>query len=274
MPNILPVEKQVSAISALAEGSSIRSVERMTGIHRDTVMRLAVRVGKACARLLDETMRALPCNRIEVDEIWGFIGRKQATVKPEDPADFGDVWTYVAIDPETKAVPAFAVGKRDFEITNRFVSDVSVRMAKRIQISSDALNFYVAAVENGFGGEVDYGQVVKTYRAQDIESQRRYSPSQIQTIRRQPISGNPREEAISTSIVERQNFTMRMHMRRLTRLTNGFSKKLENFKAAVALHYGYYNYVRVHSSIRMTPAMAVGAASKIWTVEDLVCLDL
>jgi IS1 family transposase len=273
MPNILPVEKQVSAISALAEGSSIRSVERMTGIHRDTIMRLAVRVGHACARLLDETMRALPCNRIELDEIWGFIGRKEATRTVADPADYGDVWTYVAIDPDTKAVPAFAVGKRDAAITDRFVSDVAVRMAKRIQISSDALKFYVAAVENGFGGEVDYGQIIKTYSAKDVEAERRYSPPKIKTITKQVLIGNPREDAISTSIVERQNFTMRMHMRRLTRLTNGFSKKLENFKAAVALHYGYYNFVRVHSSIRMTPAMAVGAASRIWTVEDLVCID-
>jgi IS1 family transposase len=245
----------------------------MTGIHRDTIMRLAVRVGNACAKLLDETMRALPCKRIEVDEIWGFIGRKEATLTAGDPAEFGDVWTYVAIDPDTKAVPAFACGKRDFEITGRFVSDVAVRMANRIQISSDALNFYVAAVEHGFGGEVDYGQVVKTYHSRDIEAERRYRPSKIKAISRRAIIGNPDGDRISTSIVERQNFTMRMHMRRLTRLTNGFSKKLENFKAAVALHYGYYNFVRVHSSIRMTPAMAVGAASKIWTVEDLVCID-
>jgi len=245
----------------------------MTGIHRDTIMRLAVRVGNACARLLDETMRALPCNRIEVDEIWGFIGRKEASVTAADPPDYGDVWTYVAIDPETKAVPVFAVGKRDSDVTDRFVSDIAVRMANRIQISSDALRFYVASVENSFGGEVDYGQVIKTYRARDVEGDRKYSPAQIKSIARTAVIGNPREEAISTSIVERQNFTMRMHMRRLTRLTNGFSKRLENFKAAVALHYGYYNFVRVHSTIRMTPAMAVGAASKIWTVEDLVCLD-
>jgi IS1 family transposase len=272
MPNILPVQKQVTAISALAEGSSIRSVERMTGIHRDTIMRLAVRIGNACGRLIDETMRELPCSRIEVDEVWGFIGKKERTLNADDPADFGDVWTYVAIDPDTKAVPSFAVGKREYDITNRFISDLAVRMKNRIQISSDALQFYVASVENGFGTDVDYGQVIKTYRAKEFAEQRRYSPPPISSISRRAVIGNPKEENISTSIVERQNYTMRMHMRRLTRLTNGFSKRLENFQAAVALHFGYYNFVRVHSTIRMTPAMAVGAASKLWTVRDLVCL--
>lgn len=264
--NILPHEKQTTAISALAEGASIRSVERMTGIHRDTIMRLGVRVGEACGKLMDETMRELPCQKIEVDEIWGYVGKKQRLVTAMDSADLGDVWTFVAIDPETKAVPSYLVGKRDYASTRQFVADVSSRMKNRIQLSSDAMQHYVDAVEKGFGGEVDYGQIVKVYRT--TETAGRYSPPQIESIRRTPIVGEPRR--ISTSIVERQNLTMRMHMRRLTRLTNAFSKKLENFKSAVALHFTYYNFVKVHSSLRVSPAMALGVSSRLWTVSDLV----
>ena len=264
--NILPIEKQTVAISALAEGASIRSVERMTGIHRDTIMRLGVRVGEACAGLLDHKMRGLHCEKIEVDEIWGYIGKKQRIVTVEDSPDLGDVWTFVAIDPETKAVPAYLVGKRDYASTRLFVADVSARMRDRIQLSSDSMQHYVDAVEKGFGGEVDYGQIVKVYRT--AETAGRYSPPQIDSVRRSVIVGQPGH--ISTSIIERQNLTMRMHMRRLTRLTNAFSKKLDNFKAAVALHFAWYNFVKVHSSLRTTPAMALGVSSRLWTVRDLV----
>jgi IS1 family transposase len=270
MSNVLPFEKQVTAIGALAEGSSIRSVERMTGIHRDTIMRLGARVGEACGKVLDETMRELPCEKIEVDEIWGYIGKKQRQVTEEDDATLGDVWTFVAIDPETKAVPAFLVGKRDYHSTRAFVADVSARMKNRIQLSSDSMSHYLHAVEESFGGDVDYGQIVKTYRA--AEGEGRYSPPQIESIRRTALVGEPGH--ISTSIIERQNLTMRMHCRRLTRLTNAFSKRVENFRAAIALHFAYYNFVKVHSSLRVTPAMALGVSSRLWKVEDLVALSV
>jgi IS1 family transposase len=269
MANILSIEKQSMAVSALVEGSSIRSIERITGIHRDTVMRLGVRVGQASKKLLDETMRELPCEKLEVDEIWGFVGKKQRMVTEEDSTDYGDAWTYVAIDPDSKAVPSFLVGKRDAVSTDAFVADVSARMKNRINLSSDGMHHYVSAVEKSFGSEIDYGQVVKVYRTSETEG--RYSPPKIESVRRTVITGEP--DRIGTSIVERQNLTMRMHCRRLTRLTNGFSKKLENFEAAVALHFAYYNFVKIHSSIRTTPAMAIGVSSRLWSVKDLVALS-
>lgn len=268
MANVLSHEKQRMAIGALVEGASIRSVERMTGIHRDTIMRLGVRVGNACQKLMDETMRELPCDKIEVDEIWGFIGKKQRTITEEDSPEKGDVWTFVAIDPDSKAVPSFLVGKRDLGSTDRFICDLERRMANRIQLSSDGLQHYVHAVEEAFGGDVDYSQIVKTYRSQEPEG--RYSPPKIDYVTRTTITGEPFR--VGTSIIERQNLTMRMHCRRLTRLTNAFSKKLENFRAAVALHFAYYNFVKVHSSIRMTPAMAIGVVPSLWKVDDLIDL--
>lgn len=268
MANILPIEKQTMAIGALCEGSSIRSVERMTGIHRDTIMRLGVRVGNACKTLMDESMRELPCAKIEVDEIWGFVGKKEKNLMPDDSASLGNVWTFVAIDPESKAVPSFLVGKRDGASTDAFVDDLASRMKNRIQLSSDAMHHYTKAVEASFGSDVDYGQIVKTYRSSETEG--RYSPPKIEFVKRTSVIGEP--ERIGTSIIERQNLTMRMHCRRLTRLTNGFSKKLDNFEAAIALHFAYYNFVKIHSSIRTTPAMAVGASSRLWSVSDLVAL--
>jgi len=271
MANILSIEKQTAAVAALAEGVSIRSIERMTGVHRDTIMRLGVRVGQACEKLLDVSMRGLQCQRIEVDEIWGFIQKKErAVTELDNPAEVGDVWTFVAIDPDSKAVPSYVVGKRDYGHTHRFISDLSTRIKGRIQLSSDAMTSYQSVVEQVYGADVDYGQIVKTYGTPDADGQRRYSPPQIQSVRRVVVAGDPNERRISTSIIERQNLTMRMHCRRLTRLTNAFSKKPENFRAAIGLHFGYYNFVKIHSSIRCTPAMAVGASSRLWKVEDLV----
>jgi len=271
MANILPLEKQVTAISALAEGSSIRAVERMTGIHRDTIMRLGVRVGEACGRLMHERMRGLDAKQIQVDEIWGFVGKKQRNIQAtEDPESWGDAWTFVALDPETKLVPSYVVGKRDWEHTQRFVADIASRVKNRIQLSSDGMNAYLATVEEAFGGDVDFGQIVKVYGGIETEGQRRYSPPPITAVMRKAISGQPDMEMISTSHVERQNLTMRMHCRRLARLTNGFSKKIEHLRAAVGLHYGYYNFVKMHGTIRCTPAMAAGVSSRLWTVRDLV----
>ncbi len=268
MANKLSNDLKTTAVSMLCEGNSIRSVERMTGIHRDTVMRLGVAVGEASRNLLDETMRDLPCEKIEMDEIWGFVGKKDRNVREGDPSELGSVWTWVAIDPETKAVPVFHVGKRSADDANKFVASLESRLTKRIQLSSDGLNLYPPAVEAAFGGEVDYGSVVKTFRIHDGEG--RYSPGEMESVVRTPISGEAFR--ICTSYVERQNLTMRNHMKRLARLTLGFSKKLDNFKAATALHFAYYNFVKVHSSIRCTPAMALGVSSRLWKVEDLVAL--
>jgi len=275
MANVLPFEKQVGVVAALAEGNSIRSIERMTGIHRDTIMRLGVRVGSACEKLMDEQMRNLPCERIQVDEIWGFIGKKQRGVLPEakDDLNQGDVWTFVALDPVSKLVPSFVCGKRDFTHTHAFARDLYGRMKNQIQLSSDGMVEYPSMIEDVFGPDVDYGQIVKVFAsdAQDGNGNvRRYSPPPVTAVRKSAISGNPDPELISTSHVERQNLTTRMHVRRLTRLTNAFSKKFDNFRAAIGLWFAYYNYVRPHKTIRCTPAMAAGVTSSLWTVEDLL----
>lgn len=268
--NKLKIEKQETAITALLEGCSIRSVERMTGIHRDTIMRLLVRVGNGCQKIMDETMRDLPCKYVQVDEIWAYVGKKQKQMtKEDDYAQTGDMWTYVAIDPESKVVPNFLVGKRNAQNTHQFVSDLSSRLANRVQLSSDALPYYIQASEKAFGADVDYGQIVKSFEAEPV-GQTRYSPSPIVRADKRRMSGNPDFSKISTSHVERQNLTMRMSMRRFTRLTNGFSKKLENLKAAVALHFAHYNFVRIHKSLRVTPAIEIGLSSRVWTVKDLI----
>lgn len=272
MANILSTDKKVTAVGMLCEGNSIRSIERMTGIHRDTIMRLGVRVGKACEKIMNETMRNLVCSKIQMDEVWGFIGKKQRNLQiGDDQRLVGDVWTFVSVDADSRMVPNFFVGKRDSYSANCFVEDLAARLdSERVQVSTDSLRAYVDAIERGFGSNVDYGQIVKTYTLTDLADQRRYSPPDIVNIRRTVISGRPDLKSISTSYVERQNLTMRMHMRRLTRLTNAFSKKMENFKAAVALHFAYYNFVRIHKSLRMTPAMAGGVTNKIWEVSNLI----
>jgi IS1 family transposase len=272
MANVLNTDKQIAVISALAEGSSIRSIERMTGIHRDTIMRLGVRVGKGCAALMDAKMRDLPCRYLEFDEIWGFIGKKDKHVTVDDSPEFGDVWTFCAVDAETKIVPAFKVGKRDRATANAFCQDVAGRMKNRVQISTDALRAYVEAVEKSFGADVDYGQIVKTYHhGTDFEHHtRRYSAPDFVSCEKRIVAGNPDMELVSTSYIERLNATTRLHMRRLTRLTLAFSKKLENFEAAVGLHFAYYNFVKRHNTLRCTPAMAAGVESSFLSVGDLV----
>lgn len=276
MANVLPAEKQTAIISALCEGSSIRSVERMTGVHRDTIMRLGVRVGQACAELHDQVMRELSCHQIQIDEIWGFIGMKQRETTPEDnAAGRGDVWTYIAIDPDTKLVPSYLCGKRDYTNTAKFVEDVASRMKNRINLYSDGANVYIPAVHASFGTEVDYGQIVKEFEVpmDEVEGERKYSPRSPTNLRYTPIIGRPDPEHMTTAHVERQNLTLRMHLRRLTRLTNAFSKKFSNFSSAVSLHFAYYNFVKQHSSLeKITPAMAAGISSRIWTVKDLVDL--
>jgi IS1 family transposase len=271
MPNILATEKQVAIIGALAEGSGIRQIERITGVHRDTIMRLGVRVGKGCARLLDSKMRNLSCQQLQFDEIWGFIGKKERHMLPGDSPELGDVWTFCAIDADTKLVPSFKVGKRDAATANAFVADVAGRVRNRVQISSDALRAYVEAVEGAFGANVDFAQIVKTYVNDGSQiAERKYSASEFVIAEKKAITGFPNMSLASTSYVERLNGTTRLHMRRLTRLTYAFSKKLENFDAAVALHFAYYNFVKRHNTLRATPAMAAGIERDFWTVKDLV----
>jgi IS1 family transposase len=276
MANNLATEQKAMAISLLAEGSSIRSIERVTGIHRDTIMRLGVRVGESCARIHDEKMRELNCNSIEVDEIWGFVGKKRKNLKPFEQIDhgYGDAWTYVALDPETKLAPAFLTSSvRSVNATKAFIDDLSGRLANRVQISSDGLQAYIEAIEQGFGAKnVDYAQVVKTYSVCNLnkDAASRYSPADVVKVEKEIVFGEPDEELISTSHVEKQNHTLRMHCRRLSRLTNAFSKKVENFKAAVALNFAYYNFCKKHIAVKATPAQAAGVEAHQWTVAELI----
>jgi len=270
MANVLSTDKQAGIIGALCEGSSIRSIERMTGVHRDTIMRLGVRVGQGCMALMDAKMRNLSCTRLEMDEIWGFVGKKQKNIEVEDDPSLGDVWTFCAIDADTKLVPAFMVGKRDKATANAFVDDIAGRMNNRLQISTDGLAAYVEAIAGAFGNDVDYAQIIKTYGKVEVTNNRRYSAPDFVSSEKVVVIGNPDNDLISTSYVERLNATTRLHMRRLTRLTLAFSKKLDNFEAAVGLHFAYYNFVKRHNTVKCTPAMAAGVTATQWTVEDLV----
>jgi IS1 family transposase len=271
MANILSTDKQIGIIGALCEGSSIRSIERMTGVHRDTIMRLGVRVGQGSATLLDSKMRNLFCEQLQLDEIWGFIGKKQRHLEVGDDPSLGDVWTFCAIDSDTKLVPSFTVGKRDDATANAFVADVAGRITNRVQLSADGLGEYLEAVDLAFGGEADFAQVIKTYVTDpSIRPERRYSAPKIVTSEKRVVSGRPDMSLAGTSYIERLNGTTRLHMRRLTRLTYAFSKKLENFEAAVALHFAYYNLVLRHNTLRCTPAMAAGVEQSFWSLGDLV----
>ena len=268
--NKLKIDKQTAVISALVEGNSIRSIERMTSVHRDTIMRLMVSVGDGCERLMNETMRDLPCKRLQVDEIWAFVGKKQRHLTwKDDPTRTGDVWTFVALDADTKLVPSYRVGQRTAPEAQAFLKDLEARLTNRVQLSSDALAAYVEAAEAAFGANVDYGQIVKSYEAEPI-GPGRYSPPHVVSAERERIAGNPDPAHICTSHIERQNLTMRMSMRRFTRLTNAFSKKLENLKAAVSLHFAHYNFVRIHKTLRVTPAMESGVSDRLWTIGDLL----
>ncbi|OGP50372.1 MAG: hypothetical protein A2Y79_11665 [Deltaproteobacteria bacterium RBG_13_43_22] len=268
--NNLPTGKQEMAIAALVEGSSIRSVERMAGIHRDTIMRLLVRVGDSCEKIMDSTMRGLTCRNVEVDEIWSFVGKKQRHVSlDDDPLKVGDFYTFVALDSDTKLIPAYRVGKRDLPTVQAFMDDLGSRLANRVQLSSDKLRAYVEAVETTFGRDIDYGQIVKSYEAEP-KGPGRYSPPRVISALKQYIVGNPEWNKICTSHIENSNLLMRMQMRRLTRLTNAFSKKLENLKAAVSLHFAHYNFVRIHGTLRVTPAMEAGITDHIWSISDLI----
>lgn len=268
--NVLPTEKQIQVVSALVEGNSVRATARMVGIEHKTVLRVLLRVGDRCGQILNERMRRLPCKLVQMDEIWTFVGKKEKRLEQGDnPEELGDQYVFVSMDSESKLIPNFRVGKRNAQTAWYFVQDLENRLANRVQLTTDGFRPYLPAVEDAFGANVDYAILIKLYSASG-EADTRYSPGQIVNALPVPVSGNPKPWLISTSHIERQNLTIRMQLRRFTRLTNAFSKKLSHLKAACALHFAWYNFCRVHQSLRVTPAMAAGISSEIWTLNKLL----
>jgi IS1 family transposase len=271
--NKLGTAERTQIVRALVEGCSIRSTSRMTGASKNTIAKLLVELGAACAAYLDKNLVNLNAKRVQCDEIWQFVGAKAKNVPAERRDEFGigDVWTWVAIDADSKLICSWLVGKRDPGCATAFIQDLAGRLANRVQLSTDGLKMYLTAVADGFGSEIDYGMIVKVY-GNDPSAEKRYSPAICTSSEKKVVSGDPDPKHISTSHIERQNLTMRMGMRRFTRLTNAFSKKLENHIAAIATHVMYYNFVRIHQSLRVTPAMAAGVTDRLWEIEDLVAL--
>lgn len=274
--NVLSKEDRIRVIACLVEGCSLRSTVRMTGVHRTTVQKLLVELGRACSEYQDKVMVNLPCKRIQCDEIWSFVGCKAKNVKTTEHMrkNWGDAWTWTALCPDTKLVPCWMVGPRDAGSAYHFMHDLAPRLKSRVQLTTDGLKAYLEAVEDAFGSEIDFAQLIKIYGNEGGKEspEKRYSPAQCMGTRTAVIKGQPDFNHVSTSHTERQNLTMRMSMRRFTRLTNGFSKKLENHEAAIALHFMYYNFARVHQTLRVTPAMEAGIADHVWTIEEIVSL--
>lgn len=269
--NRLSTDARSRVLACLCEGVSQRATVRLTGTAKGTVARLAVELGEACERFADRVMVNLPCERIQCDEIWSFVGCKERQKRTAKGSHPGDVWTWVAIDPETKLIPRWYVGDRTAESAYRFLRSLSPRLAKRVQLSTDGHKAYLIAVEAAWCmTPIDYGQLVKLYG--DTTAEGKYSPGEVIGTRKEVISGNPDETLICTSHVERSNLTMRMQMRRFTRLTNAFSKKLENHRLACAIHFVHYNFCRVHQTLRVTPAMAAGLADHVWSLAEMVGL--
>jgi len=272
-PMTVPEDKALLAIQLLIEGTSIRSTERVAGLHRDTILRLLVLAGERCIALMDSQMRNLRCEHIQSDEIWTFVAKKQRNVEAEDSPEVGDAWVFVAIDAESKLIPAYTVGKRDRATTYQFLTSLRDRMAEehRIQITTDGFHFYRKGVEDVFAGQADFAQMIKLYGDYgQHDAAGRYSPAPMVETIIKIRDGRPDMRRISTSFVERQNLTMRQAIRRFTRLTNAFSKKLDNLKAACALHFAYYNFCRIHQSLRVTPAMESGLTDHVWTIRELL----
>ena len=272
--NKLKTEKKIAVLSALVEGNSIRAIERMTNVNRNTIMSLLYRVGGGCDRMLDRRMRDLECRNLQVDEIWCYVGKKKGHMTKEEKKarpDLGDQYVFVALDADTKLVPYHSIGKRNRKSAIRFMQSLEMRLINHVQITTDAFQPYYDAVEIAFGDKVDYAQLHKHYIT---NGERRYSPPTITGVFHRIMTGSPKIRGISTSYVERQNLTMRMQMRRFTRLTNGFSKKLINLKAACALHFANYNFCRIHQTLKCTPAMEAGITNRLWNMEDLLEREL
>ncbi len=274
--NVLSLEQRAMVLAALVEGNSIRSTVRMTGVSKGAILRLLVEVGEFLSIYQDIMLRDLPCRRIEADEIWSFCGAKQRNATKEGQ---GDIWTFVALDADTKLAVSWLVGERSRANAHQFMADVKSRLANRVQITTDGHRMYITAVEEAFGwGRCDFAQIIKIYgQPEGIEGQRRYSPAVCTGAVKEPVMGNPDMDKVSTSYVERSNLTMRMGMRRFTRLTNAFSKKAENHAHAVSLHFFFYNYCRPHMTltkanegVKTTPAMATGVTDKVWTLTDML----
>jgi IS1 family transposase/lambda repressor-like predicted transcriptional regulator len=275
MANVLSNADRTAVIAALVEGCSIRATSRMTGVARNTVTKLLLDLAAVCAEFSNAKMVNLPCRRLQVDEIWEFCYAKAKNVPADKKGIFGygDVWTFVAIDADTKLVPSWLVGARDIGSATELMQDLAGRLVSRVQITTDGLKAYLSAVEDAFGGEVDFAQLQKIYGAEP-GGEHRYSPAECIGCEKRAITGSPDAKHVSTSYVERQNLTMRMSMRRFTRLTNGHSKKVENHAAAVAVHFAYYNFCRAHMSLGkgVTPAMAAGIETRKFEIADLIAL--
>jgi IS1 family transposase len=272
--NRLDTETRCRIIAALVEGNSIRATVRMTGAAKNTIQKLLLEIGEKALDYQDRVLRNLVCKRIQVDECWAFCYAKAKNVTPEIAAKnpfAGDVWTWAAIDADTKLIPCWLIGPRDGVSARMFVNNLADRLADRVQLTSDGLSAYLAAVERAFRGQVDYAQLVKVY-SNPVEGQKRYSPADCIACEKHAVTGNPDPDHVSTSYIERANLTMRMGMRRFTRLTNAFSKKIENHSAAVALHMLHYNFVRIHQTLKMSPAMAAGVSNRLWEISDIVAL--
>lgn len=272
--NRMPLAKRAQILGFLVEGMSLRSASRLADCSINTVTKLLVDVGTACAEYQDGALRNLPCKRIQCDEVWSFVGAKQKNVPAEKKGMFGmgDVWTWTAIDADTKLVASWMVGTRDGEAAKAFIGDLADRLANRVQLTTDGHKVYVEAVESAFGGGIDYAMLVKQYGEGPQSPERKYSPSEFVCAAKKDITGKPDQAHVSTSYVERQNLTMRMSMRRFTRLTNGFSKKVENHAHAIALHFMYYNFGRIHKTLRVTPAMEAGVSDHVWSLEEIAGL--
>lgn len=274
MANVLSTAKRIQIISALVEGVSVRATARMCDVSKDTVMKLGVELGKACAGYQDETFRGLTCKRLQIDEIWNFVYAKAKNVPQSKVGTFGygDVWTFTCIDADTKLMPAFLVGTRDAGCATEFMQDVASRLVNRVQLTTDGHKMYLSAVEDAFSGQIDFAQLVKIYGTAPEGPEVRYSPAACLGAQKHAVAGCPDPAHVSTSYVERANLTIRMSVRRFTRLTNAFSKKVENHTAAIGLFHAHYNLCRIHKTLRCTPAMAAGATSRVWSIEDLVAL--
>jgi IS1 family transposase len=270
--NRLTKEQRTRIITSLVEGNSLRATARMCDVAFNTVLKLLPQIGAACVEYQDKTLVNLPCRLVQADEIWSFVGAKEKHVSEERKSQgWGDIWTWVAIDAETKLVPTFMVGTRGAETAHAFMRDLAKRLANRVQLTTDGHRVYLQAVESAFGSEIDYAMLIKLY-GNDAAADTRYSPAECVGTEVVGISGKPDAKHVSTSFVERQNLTMRMQMRRFTRLTNAFSKKLENHYWAIALHYMHYNFCRIHKTLRVTPAMAAGVSDHVWDVAEIAQL--
>jgi len=272
--NRLPIEKRAQIVGTLVEGMSMRAISRLVGCSINTVTKLLEEVGFACNMYQSEHIRNVNAKRVQCDEIWAFCYSKEKNVKPEYKGilGHGDVWTWTAIDADSKLMISYLVGQRDADYANIFMTDVASRLATRVQLTTDGHAPYLYAVEGAFGADIDYAMLVKHYGVSGEKDVRRYSPAELISAEQRPINGNPEPKHISTSFVERQNLTMRMGMRRFTRLTNGFSKKVENLEHAVSLHFMHYNFARIHKTLRVTPAMEAGITDHVWTLAEIAAL--